>query len=408
MNLRGYRSKKHSLRKIIKKVKPDVLIMNETQMRGRMKVDMKPYECWSKNREKKGGGGVATAVAPALRQHAMGAGEGEGDDEFLVTRIDKFQPALNVINSYGEQRNTNVEEVQAKWLRLKKEMETVRARGEFCLLAGDLNKLIGSDKFGVPGNEPAISPGGHLLRELLATEDWILVNGLGEEVVEGGPYTRQDPATGKESCLDLFVASRELRPYISKLLIDSDRKMAVFRVTKSQGKYKKVFSDHYSCLLTISSLPFQQAGRGEKQVRWNLAKKDGWQKYKELSDQNSSKLNKIIEDEDLTMQEIMDKVDKVQEKIKYKAFGKVTIGKKTAREPKEEESMENVEDIFNEQAEKAMEEIEKIQKENKSKLGRVWDVRKRVIGGKKTNIETNAVENPETKSLVVDKSEIKK
>ena len=43
-------------------------------------------------------------------------------------------------------------------------------RGEFCVLAGDMNKL---------------------LRELLATGDWILVNGLGKEVVEGGPFTRE-------------------------------------------------------------------------------------------------------------------------------------------------------------------------------------------------------------------------
>ena len=256
-DLRGYRSKKHSLKKIMKKLKPDIIVMNETQMRGRMTVDLKPYKCWSKNREEKGGGGVATAVAPALGQHAMGAGEGEGDDEYLVTRIDKFKPALNIINNYGEQRNTKAEEVQAKWQRLKKEMETVRARGEYCLLAGDINKLVGSDKFGVPGNDPVVSPGGHLLRELLATEDWILVNGLGEEVVEGGPFTRQDPATGKESCLDLFVASRELRPFISKLVIDNDRKMTVSRVTKQKGKYKKVYSDHYSCLLTLSSLSFQ-------------------------------------------------------------------------------------------------------------------------------------------------------
>ena len=34
----------------------------------------------------------------------MGAGEGEGDDEYLITRIECFSPALNIINCYGEQR----------------------------------------------------------------------------------------------------------------------------------------------------------------------------------------------------------------------------------------------------------------------------------------------------------------
>ena len=89
---------------------------------------------------------------------------------------------------------------------------------------GDLNKLVGSSYPGVPGNSPETSLGGLLLRELLETGDWILVNGLGAEIVEGGPYTRKDPATGKMSCLDLFVASRELLPYIKKLSINKDLK----------------------------------------------------------------------------------------------------------------------------------------------------------------------------------------
>lgn len=58
-------------------------------------------------------------------------------------------------------------------------MEEIRARGEFCCYSGDLNKLAGSDKWGIPGNHPEISLGGRLLRGLLITGDWVLVNALG-------------------------------------------------------------------------------------------------------------------------------------------------------------------------------------------------------------------------------------
>ena len=71
-------------------------------------------------------------------------------------------------------------------------MDDIRIRGEFCVLAGDLNKLVGSDQLGVPGNSPEISSGGKLLREMLSTKEWVLVNGLGPDVVEGGPFTRRD------------------------------------------------------------------------------------------------------------------------------------------------------------------------------------------------------------------------
>ena len=50
--------------------------------------------------------------------------------------------------------------------------------------------------------------------------------------MEGGPFTRKDPATGRESCLDLFIVSQELRVHVKKLVIDEKRKMTVARVTK--------------------------------------------------------------------------------------------------------------------------------------------------------------------------------
>ena len=39
-NLREYKSKEHSLKKIVKKVKPSMVMMNETLMLGEMKVSL--------------------------------------------------------------------------------------------------------------------------------------------------------------------------------------------------------------------------------------------------------------------------------------------------------------------------------------------------------------------------------
>ena len=97
-------------------------------------------------------------------------------------------------------------------------MTDIRARNEFCLLAGDLNKLVGREKYGVPGNHPEVSTGGHFLQHMLKTRDWFFVNSMGDKVVEGGPFTRHNPATGRLSCLHLLVVSRELRPYVKNYL----------------------------------------------------------------------------------------------------------------------------------------------------------------------------------------------
>ena len=255
VNIRGYKSKDVSLKKVMNKGTPSIVLLNETVLTGNTKVSITPYTVLTKNRKEKGGGGILTAVAQQFKDNTVGAGEGEGEDEYLVTRIECFSPALNVINCYGEQRKTSRQEVEAKWGRLCREMEAIRNRQEFCCLSGDLNKLVGIGQFGVPGNHKEIYFGGRLLRKLVETGNWFKVNGLGQEIVKGGPFTRQDPATGNRSCLDLFVVSAELLPYVQNLTIDSQREMAVTRAVKVGMRFKEVPSDHFTCILTLTNLP---------------------------------------------------------------------------------------------------------------------------------------------------------
>ena len=105
--MRGYKSKVTLLMKMIKEVSPSMVLMNETLLSGRAQVSISPYTCWSRNRKETGGGGIATAVSPHFKDFTTGAGEGEGDDEYLITRIECFSPALNIINCYGEQRKNS-------------------------------------------------------------------------------------------------------------------------------------------------------------------------------------------------------------------------------------------------------------------------------------------------------------
>ena len=87
-----------------------------------------------RNRKDKEGGGILTAVSPQYKDSCVGAGEGEGEEEYLITRIECFSPALNIINCYGEQRRTRKEDVERRWGNLCKEMEDIRMRKEFVCL----------------------------------------------------------------------------------------------------------------------------------------------------------------------------------------------------------------------------------------------------------------------------------
>ena len=54
-----------------------------------------------------------------FKNHAVAAGEGENDDEFLITRHSQFQTPINVINVYGEieSRSSN-KEIEERWQRI--------------------------------------------------------------------------------------------------------------------------------------------------------------------------------------------------------------------------------------------------------------------------------------------------
>ena len=59
----------------------------------------------------------------------------------------------------------------------------IKSRNESAIVIGDLNKLVGDI---VPGNHTKVSYGGQLVRDLIETEEYILVNST--DVVNGGPY----------------------------------------------------------------------------------------------------------------------------------------------------------------------------------------------------------------------------
>ena len=101
------------------------------------------------------------------------------------------------------------------------------------LLIRDQNKHVGAYHLGVEGSLPNVSTSGNLVRDLLATEDWLLVDNMGRSL-------------------------HELKPFVSKLYIDSTRAMGVAWPVREKGRYRLIHSDHYPCLLTLRDMPWTQ------------------------------------------------------------------------------------------------------------------------------------------------------
>ena len=134
------------------------------------------------------------------------------------------------------------------------DMKDIEARGENVLLLGDLNRAIGAGQCSVEGNEPNISYGGQPLRDLLASEKYVLLNGL--SLAEGGPWTWVDGSNSSvKSCLDLGIVSAGMVPFVTTFLVDKEQDFTPMRVRRTKKGVTSTYSDHFS--LELSSLGSQ-------------------------------------------------------------------------------------------------------------------------------------------------------
>ena len=190
--------------------------------------------------------GITTLVSNSLKQFTAKVGEGIEEDKYNIVRLDHIYPLLNIINWYGEQESkTPKEDILQSWSRLRKEIKTIEERGEAVMFIGDMNRAVGADDLGIKGNKTSISNGGKLIRDLMETKEFILLNNL--DIVEGGPWTwisRSDPRV--RSCLDLAIIPKNLMPFVFKAVIDKDRKFTPYRVLRRKTGIKSYYTDHFS------------------------------------------------------------------------------------------------------------------------------------------------------------------
>ena len=124
-----------------------------------------------------------------------------------------------------------------------------------------------------------------------------------------------------------------------------------------------------------------------KVVKWNLAKEGGWDRYKEISDQYSEAIEKVLNNQEDNVEEAMTKFNKIHDKIKYISFGKTTIREKSDNnQEKMREGGEKADDLLEEQETRAAEEIEQIKKVKGGRVGQIWDLKKKIVGGKKATM----------------------
>ena len=61
---------------------------------------------------------------------------------------------------------------------------------------------------------------------------------------------------------------------------------------------------------------------------WNKQKPGGWDAYKKETEAAKDQMEEVIKDKKLSTEEVMKKLDTIQNKIKHKTFGKTKVSKR--------------------------------------------------------------------------------
>ena len=286
-----------------------------------------------------------------------------------------------------------------------------------------MNKHIGCDELGVKGSHEKISFGGELIRDFIASGDYICLNN--SHKASGGPFTRFDPSNPEKkenmSCLSLVIVSKKLEPFIEKLEIDYNK---TFSPIRALSKTKSVTSDHFPLIVTFAAnfCTNISVKKPDCFTMWNTNKEGGWEKFKELTE-DDDKFDKAFENEDtndeiaLTTSETMNKIEKIMNTVQYTAFGKVKrkrINKVPSIKEVDENNLENKDELLNQkllqsQRKEIEEELKQLEnlKVTKGKTAAVFNLFNKIRGQKKEGAEMLAMKDPESGELVFDPEDLK-
>ena len=68
-----------------------------------------------------------------------------------------------------------------------------------------------------------------------------------------------------------------------------------------KGRKKLILMDHFPLKMVLNDLPTRRV-RTDQESTWNIQKPGGWDKYEKLSNESSKDINKLTENDNLTIE----------------------------------------------------------------------------------------------------------
>ena len=137
---------------------------------------------------------------------------------------------------------------------------------------------------------------------------------------------------------------------------------------------------------------------------WNTNKPGGWEAFKEAGEKYAENIADIVEDEGYSCEEMMEKIEDINTKMKWIAFGKTKPRTKTAtnKETVAETTDElKGKELLTKLSERMEAETLKIKEMKQGRATKVYKMREVIKGKKKVTKEASAIYDFRTNDLVV-------
>ena len=251
VNSAGIISKLDSFDYILNKIEPTVFFLQETKSRSHGKIKTENslnYQIFELLRKDSAGGGLAIGAVHDVEP--VWISEGDNEVEILVIQIKIEDIFVRCVVGYGPQENDSKEKKLKFWSRLSKEVKDAQEMENAFILQMDGNLWAGKDI--IPGDNHVCNQNGKMFRNFLQNHPHLtVVNSL--ELCEGLITRRRKTTTRlEEAVLDFFVCCDKIKPFLSKMTIDEDRKFSLSRYRKVKGNMIKTDSDHHTEILELN------------------------------------------------------------------------------------------------------------------------------------------------------------
>ena len=274
ININGYTSKRDSMKDIIQRTSPDIIVLCETKVGSKKKWNIENYESVSRNCSF-GKGGILVAAKYGTYNSFLEVTKSKNDG-ILVARMEYGKRVIRIVAVYGPQETSEKEVKEDFYNDLNIEIECGKYQDEEILIIGDLNGKL--DLKG--GIIKSTSDNGEQIMKTVEKHNLKVINFCD---VTNGKWTRISKDESQKSVLDYVISSENFEKGIIKLDIDEEKLFCPFKVTHKKKELSCTYSDH--CAMRLSfKIDHKITSFTEKKTNWKIST-SGLKRFKHLTEE---------------------------------------------------------------------------------------------------------------------------